>query len=325
MDSDTAATPLVVHTLESLCNELVSGRGVELEEGRGIFTLPSPASRAVFDWYRRNRSKWAGRNTADDVEAIVDRLDADAPVLPPVEAAASKGPPRVLHLKAIRAHRFAGIHRYGTRDQPPPDFEFEIVDPTSASLTIVEGNNGAGKTSLLSAITWCLTGHVYRSQRPPETAEQAVEISAVDPTNPQGGDSVATESTVSSVTPVPPADVIAALAGKPVPIDTWVELAFVDGDGNEAGTIRRAVERAPRGGRIHVTEPDFSALGLAPISREIGTRMTGLIPYIRLGDPSDLGSAVADLTGLVPLKDLAVHAEKSRKKLKGKLRRKRES
>ena len=64
-----------------------------------------------------------------------------------------------------------------------------------------------------------------------------------------------------------------------MPLDTWVELQFVDDDGNDVGRIRRSVKRSPHG-KIVVDEPDFSALNLDPVAREVGTKMPGLIPYI---------------------------------------------
>ena len=48
-------------------------------------------------------------------------------------------------------------------------------------------------------------------------------------------------------------------------------------------------------------------------------RMTGLLPYVQLGKRSDLGSAVAELTGLRPLRDFVKHANKSYEKLRGDL------
>ena len=182
--------------------------------------------------------------------------------------------------------------------------------------------NGAGKTSLLSAICWCLTGHVYRAQRPPETIEGAVPLSRIhEETN-------GTEDThfydMSAITPLPSNSVLESLdAGVPVPIDSWVELTFVDDAGNEVGKIRRSVGRSPHG-KIQITEPDFSILGLDPIARDVGTKMPGLIPYIQLGTVSDLGTAIAALTGIKSLEDLVRHATKASKRLKNELVKERE-
>ena len=64
-------TNLDVHTIETLCDELVSGRAVLVAENERPFLFESTATRSVFEWYRRNPTKWAQRNTKDDVESIV--------------------------------------------------------------------------------------------------------------------------------------------------------------------------------------------------------------------------------------------------------------
>lgn len=309
MNESGKATPLYLHTLETLCDDLVSGRAVLLDDKGTEFQLSSPEARSVFDWYRNNPGKWAGNVLKQDVETLVDQLKRTPPELSGnVYADQSTRLPKI-HLKSVRAHRFAGIHRYGKPQQPPDDFCFEFKKP----LTLIEGINGAGKTSLLSAITWCLTGHVYRSQRPPESAEQSVQLEIVRESDAGSGNEITYEMT--AITPMPSAETLTSLGGEPLLLDTWVELAFVDDGGNDVGTVRRSIKRSPRG-KIIVDEPDFSSLGLDPIGRELGTKMPGLIPYIQLGIASDLGKAVAGLTGIKPLQDLAKHAAKSQDKLK---------
>lgn len=154
MSTPTKPTPLIAHTLETLCDELVSGRAIVLDEAGRIFQLASPRARAIFNWYCGNREKWEQNNRKEDVEATVDAMLEPPPSLPATQVATGAGTNRVIHLKSVRIHRFAGIQKYGTVDSPPPDFYFVFEKP----LTLIHGENGAGKTSLLSAITWCLTG-----------------------------------------------------------------------------------------------------------------------------------------------------------------------
>jgi len=189
------------------------------------------------------------------------------------------------------------------------------------SVTLIEGKNGAGKTSLLNAIVWCLTGHVYRAQRPPEAADGAVPIRAVEADD--SGDADLYHD-ICSITPLPPAEVLHALGAENVPLDTAVELSFVDESGSQVGSIVRVAKRTSRG-KPEVTEPDFSVLGLDPMAREVGTKLPGLIPYIRPGAVSDLGKAVSALTGIKPLEDLVAHAGKSKSKLEGELARERQA
>jgi len=318
MTNPDRRTPLYIHTLETLCNELVSGRAVILDDEGTEFRLALPETRSIFDWYRRNRDKWAKRVQKEDVEALADQLDKEPPELPVVAVADVSRKTRKIHLRSMRVHRFAGIHWYGTPEQPPDDFEFVFEKP----LTLIEGMNGAGKTSLLSAISWGLTGYVYRSQRPPETVDQSVPVEFVDDTETASGDG--TSYDMAAITPLPSAEVLKSLNGKPVPLDTWVELTFVDDEGKEVDTIRRSVQRS-RSNKIAVSEPDFSKLGLDPVAREVGTKLPGLIPYIRLDEASDLGKAVAALTGFKPLQNLVDHAKRSQIRLINELVKDREA
>ena len=292
LNNSDHSTPLYIHTLETLCNELVSGRGIRLDDNGNEFRLVSSEARSIFDWYRQNRLKWAKKVQKDDLEALTDQLEKAPPKFPLVASADEGREQRKVHLKSVCAHRFAGIHWYRTPDQPPDDFYFEF----EKRITLVEGKNGSGKTSLLSAICWCLTGHVYRAQRPPETVDQSVPVAFVEDTESASGDEISYDMT--AITPLPPAEILKSLNGKPVPLDTWVELAFVNNEGADLGTVRRSVKRSPRG-KIEVSEPDFSKLDLDPIAREVGTKLPGLIPYIRLNEASDLGKAVAALTRII--------------------------
>ncbi len=298
-------TRLKIHTLATLLDELVSGRAVLIDDGGREFSLTSVETRSILDWYRQHRDKWARNVLKTDVEEIVDQLSKSPPELPALGIGEQGTRNQTVHLKDMRVHRFAGIHPHRTPDAPPDEFHFEFGKP----LTLIEGKNGAGKTSLLNAICWCLTGYVYRSQRPPETVDQPVDLSLdVAPT-----DDEIMAYDMTAITPMPSKDVINSLGDDPLPLDTWVELSFVDDD-NAVKTIRRSVSRTARG-KIEIEEPDFSSLGIPPIAREVGTTMPGLLPYITPGEVSDLGKAVSELTGLKPLQDLVKHARKTKAKL----------
>jgi len=312
-DAHASGIPLYAHTIKSLCNELVSGRPVYLDDETEL-RFDSTDVRAVFSWYAENEAKWAGQNRREDVEKIVDRLGKEPRSKPPATTGAYKTTNRCLHLSKIRAHRFAGIHKYGDITNAPEDFEYTFDRP----VTLIEGKNGSGKTSLLNAITWCLTGSIYRSQRAPEKVEKEIEITT-------GSDDTADSVAKScmAITPIPDSDTVRSLNSESVPPDTWVELTFVDDNDNEE-CIKRSLIKTPRGKTsIEVTRSDY--LGLYPTALEVGTAMAGLIPYIQLEETSDMGTAIAALTPLKPLEELVKHARKSQQKLKGDLRREREA
>jgi len=209
MNSADKPALLYIHTLETLCNELVSGRPVLLDEKGNEFRLTSAETRAMFDWYRRNPDKWAQRNMKEDVEVIADQLEKEPPELQAVELPGKSQQKRIIHLKSMRVHRFAGIHQYGTVEQIPEDFEFDF----NKRLTLIEGMNGSGKTSLLSAIAWCLTGYVYRSQRGPETVDQAVRIDVAEEAEQVSEDG--SSSDMTPITPMPAVDVLRSLGDAP--------------------------------------------------------------------------------------------------------------
>jgi hypothetical protein len=303
------------HTLDTLCIELVSGRSVPLDGG-GTFRLPSPQARALFEWYRQNPGKWAKNTAKEDVETLADRLDDAPPVLNPA-CAPTMHQGRTLHLRSMRTHGFGGIQRYGGASQPSADFFFRFDRP----LLLIEGANRAGKTSLLSAVAWALTGYAYRSQTPPERLNRPVLI---EKTAVNGDTAVPVSYLAAPISSLPSAAHLDALGNKPLPADTWVELSFVDDEGNDAGSVCRSIQRVSRTGVV-VTEPDFAMLGLDSLALEVGTRMPGLVPHLRLGVASDLGKAVAALLGLKPLQDLAAHADRSQARLRRELVKDREA
>lgn len=68
-------------------------------------------------------------------------------------------------------------------------------------------------------------------------------------------------------------------------------------------------------GALADTGLDLSVLGIDPIAIRIGTVMPGLLPIINVGKESELGRAVAELTGLAALGDLANHATRAKRKI----------
>lgn len=298
--ADNTGAPRDIHllTTDALLADLIGGRAVALDDGEQL-ALASDDARAVLDWYRRNRGKWSGNLSAGDTEAVVDVIGTPPPTVAAAACAGSIGPIRVLRLVRVEAHRFAGLHAYGRATEPPAPFVFEPGKPVS----LFEGVNGSGKTSIANAIVWCLTGHLIRSQRPPEEGplDFACEIARDDGT-------IATHP-MSAITPMPPKSGELPPDGQPIPADSWVELTFADAEGTPLPPLRRSQSRSPRG-KLNETPPDLDAVGIDPIAWRIATTMPALLPFLVVGSASQLGEAVARLTGLADLVDLAKHAEK---------------
>ena len=302
------ARPLHLHTVESLCSDLISGRPVGVGKLNANYRLESTTSRSILAWYRANRNRWAGNVRKEDIEAIVDAIDEEPPELSATTVAGGEVKRR-LKLARLVAHRFGGLHAYGTPRVAPDNFVFEPSRP----ITLFEGWNGSGKTSLLNAVIWCLTGQLLRPQRKPEDAED--EFSCRIDRNISEEPEESTYHKLTPVTPLPnPERFLPGASDGRLPIDTWVELTFVDEAGSEVPSVRRSQSRTSRGTLVEEA-PDLSVLGIDPIAVHIGTTMPALIPYIQIGSVSELGQAIAQLTGLSDLVDLSKHAKRTRQRL----------
>lgn len=285
-------------TTDALLADLIGGRAVALGTG-GELTLEADDARAVLDWYRRNRGRWQANLSAGDTDAIIDVIGAPPTTIEAEGGLDAVGWKKLLRLVKVEAHRFAGLHAYGRPSAPPASFVFE----PGKAVTLFEGVSGSGKTSIANAIVWCLTGHLIRPQRPPEEGplDFACEIARDDGTT--------TTHAMSAITPMPPKSAELPADGQPIPADSWVELTFANADGSLLPPLRRAQGRTARG-KITETVPDLDAMGIDPIAWRIATTMPALLPYLSVGSTSQLGEAVARLTGLADLVDLARHAEK---------------
>jgi RNase_H superfamily/AAA domain len=278
-DTPKSLRPLHLQTIDSLFAELIGGASISVGEDNAEFRLDNADSRAILNWYRLNRTRWVGNVMAPDVEAMVSAMLTPAPALPIPDIVAPKAGRR-LRLAKVVAHRFAGVHAYGTADSPPPDFLFE---PREA-ITLFDGWNGAGKTSLLNTIIWCLTGEILRPQRQPESGQE--EFSGLFLRSIDGNDET-TSHALTPVTPLPNPAYYMPPVGKPVPVDSWVELTFIDQDDNVLPPVRRSQVRTAKG-KLSETQSGFDTLGVDPIALRIGTIMPALV--WRDSDPSGAAS-----------------------------------
>jgi hypothetical protein len=287
-------------TTDILLTDLISGGHISCNDLQ-TFNLDNVEARKILNWYKNNRPKWANNLQAQDCEAMIDALGSE---LPPQSSQQSYNQPtnKRLRLAKLTAHRFAGLHAYGSTDNQPAHFVFEPEKP----ITLFEGWNGSGKTSIANAMIWCLTGQLLRAQRSPEAADQEFSCHI------DRADGTISELFISPVTPLPNPEI----TGKHVPADTWVELIFIDDEGNLTPPFRRTQSRKSNGKLIETTS-DENLLGLEPISFHLGTTMPGMLPFLQIGATSELGTAVARLTGLADLVDLSKHASKAEVRING--------
>jgi hypothetical protein len=130
--------------------------------------LPNERTRSALEWYRKKGAgAWSANVSATNAEDLVDSILIEPPELSTLPARPENAKSRRLKLKKLEAHRFAGLHKFGTLDTAPATYRHEF----NSSLTLFEGRNGSGKTSLLNTIIWVLTGEILRPQREPEPAD----------------------------------------------------------------------------------------------------------------------------------------------------------
>lgn len=312
MNESSNGQPIDIHllTTDTLLLELMAGRKIACEGGY-LFGLESEAARSALGWYQRNQGKWTGNLGAVDAEAIIDVVGAPVPRLAPRSVTALGHSARRLRLAKVVAHHFAGLHAHAAGSTERPDV-FTFV-PKKA-LTVFEGPNGSGKTSIMNAIVWCLTGYLIRSQREPEAGPQDVPCEVSHP------DGTRSTHLMSAVTPMPHTGDGLVADGGPIAADTWVEVTFVDENGVTLPPLRREQKRKG-GGKLIEGKPDLAATGLDPVAWRIAAIMPALLPFLPVGSTSQLGQAVAKLTGLSELVDLAKHASKAEERVSNRMRK----
>jgi len=163
-----------------------------------------------------------------------------------------------------------------------PDFVFEPHAP----ITLLEGWNGAGKTSLINLIVWCLTGQILRPQRPPESGQTSLTAASRAIQLGRG----ATSHALSPITPLPNPDHYVPPPNKPIPADSWVELTFVDQDGNALPPIRRT-QVSKSNGKLSESN-EISRFGCRSDRVAYRNHDAALLPFLQVG-ATRFGLAVA--------------------------------
>ena len=179
-----------------------------------------------------------------------------------------------------------------TDSEHPKPFVLDL----SRHVTLLRGFNGAGKTSLISAVCWCLTGYGHRSQGLPAPLHTPITVQVASVEN-SGEPSRTFE--LPPIVPIPTEKELLAVDGQPQ-ADTWVRLKFrslIDGTEVE---VERRLERDGRKA-FKATAIGLEKLGLSDLALQVGTLMPGIAAAMRFDDKTTLSQAVSTLTGLRPL------------------------
>ena len=299
MDEHPEPIHLENHSLDEIVRLLMAGIPVHRATDTP-FCLDTADKRKVFAFYGANRDLWRSTRTvqAKEVESLLAALGGELPVVGGKRPSASVEKP-VWHLERVEIHRFGGLHRHlGPKGEDPDHFVFDL----GKEVTLLSGFNGAGKTALLSAIIWCLTGKALRSQDMPHEVHEpmAVKWSADGEQTPHEPDD-RPEIAVPPIIPLPSADDLAALNDKPR-LDTRVQLTFMREDTGELRNVSRWLE--VKGKKLAAPVEGLRALGLPALAIEAGTLMPGVAAHMRFDEKTDFAQAVSQLTGLKPLQEL---------------------
>ncbi|MCR9137174.1 MAG: AAA family ATPase [Alphaproteobacteria bacterium] len=304
MDEQPEPVRLEDHSLDEIIQLLTAGRPVHRTKG-GAFSLDTADKRKVFAFYGRNRDLWPRNKSVQskEVESVLKALDGQEPAAVEITPRAGGYKP-LWHLERVEAHRFGGLQRHlGPNGEDPDPFVFDL----GKEITLISGFNGAGKTALLSAIIWCLTGKALRSQHMPREVHEPMAIEWSAETDGAPDTDSQPEIAIPPIVPIPSAENLAKLGDVPK-LDTRVDLTFRQAD---TGEIKRVSRRLDTTGRKLVAPVEgLEGLGLSALAIEAGTLMPGVAAHMRFDEKSDFTQAVALLTGLKPLEELGQRTER---------------
>lgn len=281
-------------TLDEVVRHLIAGDTLQATESVN-FSLPSIDSRTALSFYNNNRQTyWNPDKDTSVLDGEIDRLleALEKPIVvtsPPSRSAISQ---KRWQLISVTAHRFRGLHRHcDSAGGDPLVFTLDL----SRDATLFRGFNGAGKTSLISAICWCLTGYGHRSQGLPSPLHIPINIQVTgnDDTN------TSTGFALPPIVPIPTETELQAVNGQPK-IDTWVRLKFRSLVDNSEAEVERRLERDGKK-NYKTSTSGLDRLGLSDLALEIGTLMPGIAAATRFDDKTTLSQAISTLTGLRPL------------------------
>lgn len=281
-------------TLDEVIQYLAAGSTLHVSGG-DEFSLPLQDSRTLLAFYSQNRQAYwnpdKDTNILDgEIDRLLDALDKPSKVTAPTARRASRQ--QQWRLVGITAHRFRGLHRHcDDKGGAPRLFSLDL----SRQATLFRGFNGAGKTSLISAICWCLTGYGHRSQGLPSHLHVPITVQIAN------GGSAEPNGTfeLPPIVPIPTEEELLAVDGQPK-VDTWVRLKFRSlTDGSEVEVERRLEREGKKA--FKATASGLDKLGLSDLALQVGTLMPGIAAATRFDDKTTLSQAVSTLTGLRPL------------------------
>jgi energy-coupling factor transporter ATP-binding protein EcfA2 len=221
------------------------------------------------------------RNSSSLSDSFIEKIksaylsdDDPADAIPDTELISVLKQSWMLH--KIETYGFGGINFFENKE-----FSYEIAGDS----VCLEGENGSGKSSLISAIQWALTGQVIKNK--PEHSDAEIPVKVYDDTD----RNIGTWPPIASY-PHKADDF------KKQPI-VWVRLTFFELTTSESIIAERRLEKGIVSSDIDPAIETFSTLF------EPAILMPSRLPHIDLsGRTTDLVETIQKLTGLEPLAEL---------------------
>ncbi|GAA3109941.1 AAA family ATPase [Rhizobium viscosum] len=270
------------------------------------FRLDTEDRRKAFAFYGRNRDLWPRNKTvqAKEIESLIKALEGPPPNSASPKIAVKGSDKPIWHLKQVEAHRFGGLHKHlGPLGEDPEAFILDL----GKEITLVSGFNGAGKTALLSAIMWCLTGKALRSQHVPHEVHEPMTVEWLIEEDQEQESDGRPDIEIPPIVPIPSSENLAQLGDSPK-LDTRVSLLFERAETGEVCRITRSLSIT--GKKLVAPVVGLESLGLSALALEAGTLMPGVAAHMRFDEKSDFTQAVSQLTGLRPLEELGYRTDR---------------
>jgi len=251
-------------TFDEVVLHLIAGDVLKVTGGEE-FSLSLPDSRAILAFYNQDRrTYWNPEKDPTIQDGEIDRV-LDALDKPPKVAAAAARPAATLQkwrLVKVVAHRFRDLHRHcaATGADPHP-FELELA----AHASLFRGFNGAGKTSLVSAICWCLTGYGHRSQGLPSILHEPIQVQVRADGGDSGGDAKDKNFPLPVIVPIPTEAELVAVDGGSLRLSQ----ASRQGDAGAASVFYlENVGQSGEGEYVQFTPPGATPIANIPIVQQ---------------------------------------------------------
>jgi SOS-response transcriptional repressor LexA len=275
--------------------QLLDGNPATL--GGCIIAAFSDSQKAFLQIAATGLASLASPKGGDLLTAVTTLLDERPEYVPAVAEKTPISAIQTWKLGKIRAQSFRGVAPAGCA------WEYDFASTSH----LLHGPNGCGKTSLLGAICWCLTGKLFRDDCPPAQPE-AIPVysrgkkSKLQGTRPDALTVLCLDGATSSCTEPYFVDLEFVCTDKPTKIK-WVRRHSEQGLATSIdGTAWTPVE-------------GLNASGLNALDIELQILMPARVGHLRFGKDSEALSLFSQLVGLDDLETIADIASRCHKEM----------